>query len=135
MTKVKLDTLRVLVVDDHVEVRSTILRNLKNIGFKLFDQAANVDEAISKIDENPYNIVFLDVHMPGKTGYYLLEKCRADNKFMNTAFVIVSSDSERSAVIEALKAGANAFIVKPIEEKAFNEHVSRTVSWLEARMK
>ena len=134
MTKLKLDALKVLVVDDHPDVRVTIVRNLQSLGFKYFDQAANVDEAMVKIDATPYNIVFLDVHMPGKTGYYLLEKCRQEKKFANTAFVIVSSDSEKSAVIEALKAGANAFIVKPIEEKSFKEYVNKMVVWLEPRV-
>ncbi|TAL31104.1 MAG: response regulator [Alphaproteobacteria bacterium] len=133
-TKLKVEALRVLVVDDHAEVRTTILRNLKDIGFKLFDEAANIDEAFTKINTNPYNIVFLDVYMPGKTGYYLLEKCREDMRFANTAFIMVSSASERSAVIEALKAGANAFILKPVEEKSLKDYVTRIVSWLEPRI-
>jgi PleD family two-component response regulator len=136
MPKIKMETLRVLVVDDHVEVRTNIVRNLKELGFRQFEQAANVDEALTKINAAPFNIVFLDVHMPGKTGYHLLTKCREDIRFANTAFIVVSSASEKSAVIEALKAGANAYIIKPIEEKTLADYVNKIiVNWLEPRLK
>ncbi len=80
-----------------------------------------------------YNVVFLDWHMPGRTGYSLLQACHEDSRYDNTAFVICSSESGDRYIIEALKAGATAYIVKPVDETLLKEHMNRLLLWINQR--
>ncbi len=134
MTAFSVSDLRALVVDDHMIVRCDIERHIKTLGITHIDQAANVAEAMAKLAGAEYNVVFLDWNMPGRSGYNMLEQCRGEEKYDNTAFVIVSAESEDRYIIEALKAGATSYIVKPVSENILREHVTRVVAWINERM-
>ncbi|MBL8712963.1 MAG: response regulator [Alphaproteobacteria bacterium] len=134
MTVFSVSDLKALVVDDHMIVRCDIERHIKTLGITHIDQAANVAEAMTKLGAADYNVVFLDWNMPGRSGYNMLEQCRGEAKYDNTAFVIVSAESEDRYIIEALKAGATSYIVKPVSENILREHVTRVVAWINERM-
>src|SRR4051812_48028017 len=101
MADLNLSDLKALVVDDHIIVRRDLELFLRNMGCKHVDQAPNVAEAQKKLAAERYNIVFLDWNMPGKSGFHLLQQCRADKAFDDVAFVIVSAESDDRYVIEA----------------------------------
>lgn len=134
MAQQSISDLKALVVDDHMIVRCDIERHLKAFGISHVDQAANVKEATDKMAETQYSVIFLDWNMPGRSGYNMLEQCRGETKYDNTAFVIVSAESEDRYIIEALKAGATSYIVKPVSENILREHVTRVVAWINERM-
>lgn len=133
MTKHTIQDLRALVVDDHMVVRCEIERLLKSFGVPHVEQAAHVQEATAKMEAGEYNVIFLDWNMPGRSGYNLLQQCREDNAYDTTAFIIVSAESEERFIIEALKAGATSYIVKPVTESILKEHVDRVVNWINQR--
>ena len=64
----------------------------------------------------------------------MLETTRGEEKCDNTTFGIVSAESEDRYIIEALKAGATSYIVKPVSENILREHVTRVVAWINERM-
>jgi two-component system chemotaxis response regulator CheY len=134
MTQQHISDLKALVVDDHMIVRCDIERHLKSLGIAHVDQASNVKEATDKMADTGYNVIFLDWNMPGRSGYNLLQQCRQDSKYDTVAFVIVSAESEERYIIEALKAGATSYIVKPVSEGVLKDHVSRVVAWINQRM-
>lgn len=125
--------LKALVVDDHMIVRCDIERHLKTLGVSHVDQASNVKEATDKMAGFEYSVIFLDWNMPGRSGYNLLQQCRQDSKYDTVAFVIVSAESEERYIIEALKAGATSYIVKPVAENILKDHVHRVVAWINQR--
>lgn len=125
--------LKVLVVDDNVVVRKLIELNLGTMGFKNIDVADNSSQAQGKISEKPYDIVFLDWNMPGKSGYQLMQEYREDRVNDGIAFVMVTAESQERYVREAVKAGATGYITKPITPATFAEKVQKVVSWLENR--
>jgi two-component system, chemotaxis family, chemotaxis protein CheY len=130
MADVNIAELRVLVVDDNVVVRKLIELNLANMGFKTIDVASNSNEAQDKIAAQPYDIVFLDWNMPGKSGYALMQEYREDRKYDGMAFVMVTAESQERYVREAVKAGATSYITKPITPATFNEKVGKVLAWL-----
>ncbi len=105
--------LKVLIVDDHLLARKMTERVLANIGFKSVELASSVEEATEKLNAGHFDVIFLDWHMPGSSGYHFLQTCRADRKYDNLAFVIVSAESGPRFISEAMKAGATSYIVKP----------------------
>jgi two-component system chemotaxis response regulator CheY len=130
MADVKISDMKVLVVDDHIIIRRDLEQFLKNMGCKHVDQAANVADAQVKLDAERYNIVFLDWNMPGKSGFHLLQQSRANKAFDNVAFVIVSAESDDRYIIEALRAGATSYIVKPVAEATLQEHLAKVTTWI-----
>lgn len=125
--------LKILVVDDHMTARAFLEKNLKSMGFIHVDQASSAAQANEKLATTNYNIVFLDWNMPGRTGYNFMQSCRQNSAYDKTAFVIVSSESGDRYVIEALKAGATSYIVKPAAESVLQEHIKKVLVWLEQR--
>jgi CheY-like chemotaxis protein len=133
MADASLEQFRVLVVDDNVVVRKLIEVNLTTMGFKNVEVASNSSEAQDKIAATPYDIVFLDWNMPGKSGYQLMQEHREDRKFDRIAFVMVTAESQERYMREAIKAGATSYITKPITPATFAEKVGKVVAWLGTR--
>jgi two-component system chemotaxis response regulator CheY len=133
MTAIQIADLKVLIVDDHLVVLRDMDRMLKALGCKHIDQASNVNDATAKMTAARYDLVFLDWNMPGKSGYSMLQQCRALPAYDGVAFVIVSAESEDRFIIDALKAGATSYIVKPVAEPVLQEHFAKVLAWLERR--
>ena len=133
MAEISVANLKVLLVDDHAVIRMQLEGFLRALGCQHVDQAPNVAEATQKMAATPYQIIFLDWNMPGRSGYNLLSQCREDRAYDGVAFVICSSESENRYIIEALKAGATSYLVKPVNEAMFKEHLQKVLSWIERR--
>jgi len=112
----------ILVVDD-----SRIMRNIvKNTFLTLkipctFLDAENGLKAYKLLEANPVDLVLLDWNMPGMDGMEFLTKVRAMPNYKNLPIIMVTSESAKYNVVEALQNGATDYIVKPIREKIFQE--------------
>jgi two-component system chemotaxis response regulator CheY len=124
------EDLRVLVVDDHMVIRRLIESFLRENGFQNIDIAANCDEALHKLEFHKYDIVFFDWNLPGKSGYAQMQELRESREYDKMAIVMVTAESEERHVIEALKAGATAYIVKPVARETFDKNLAKVVGWL-----
>ncbi len=125
--------LEALVLDDHLIIRQAIEKNLRNLGFTRIDMAADVAEAQEKLAAKKYDILFCDWLMPGKSGFALMQECRQDRAFDDVAFVMVTSENDKHHMIEAIKAGATAYIIKPVTPVTFQEKMVKVLEWLEKR--
>jgi two-component system chemotaxis response regulator CheY len=118
----------VLVVDD-----SKIMRNIvKNIFSTLripctFFEAESGKSALQQLKSNPIHIMFLDWHMPNMNGIEFLREIRLIPEYKNIPVMMVTSEASRYNVIDALKAGATDYMIKPINERIFKEKVLRTL--------
>jgi len=113
-----MNSIRILIVDDFVMIRSLLKTSLANLGLRNVYEARDGFEAHDKIvtafkDKNPYHIVFLDWNMPNMNGLELLQKCRAQSEFNSLDFIMMSAEQEAKKVLQALDAGATDFIIKP----------------------
>jgi two-component system chemotaxis response regulator CheY len=125
--------LEVLVLDDHLIIRQAIEKNLRNMGFTRIDVAADVAEAQEKMASKRFDLLFVDWLMPGKSGFALMQECRQDRKYDDVAFVMVTSENDKHHMIEAIKAGATAYIIKPVTPVTFEEKVAKVLEWIEKR--
>ena len=116
-----------LLVEDSRTTRNLIKNYVgeMDLGRKAdFMEAENGETALEILEENHIDFVFLDWNLSSKmTGLDVLKEIRKKEKFKNLPIVMVTSDSEKPNVIEAMKCGANDFTVKPIDKKAFSEKV------------
>ncbi len=100
---------RVLVVDDEPQVRRVMRTTLIASGYEVGD-ARTGEEALEKVRESTYDLVLLDVNMPGMGG---IETCRALRIGSDIGIIMLTvRDSERDK-IEALDAGADDYVTKP----------------------
>ncbi|MDP2205988.1 MAG: response regulator [Alphaproteobacteria bacterium] len=130
MFDLDVENLSVLVVDDHMVIRRLIESFLRENGFQNIDIAANCDEVMQKLEFHKYDIVFFDWNLPGKSGYAQMQELRENRAYDTMAIVMVTAESEERHVIEALKAGATAYIIKPVARETFDKNLEKVVSWL-----
>lgn len=119
---------RVLIADDHPLVRDG-LRSVLAVAFdgcELFE-AATLDEAVAIIRrEGDFDLVLLDLNMPGATGFSGLRRLREE--FPSLPVVIVSAATEKGLVDDALAGGAAGFIPKSLKRSLIVEAVRHVLS-------
>lgn len=115
---------RVLVVDDAQFMRVRLRKLLEQAGHEVIE-AANGVEAVKAYEEHRPDVVFMDITMPEMDGLTALRTIR--EKDANAKVVMCSSLGQKSAVLEALKAGAKDFIVKPFQPEKIISTVEKQV--------
>lgn len=103
--------INILVADDHAVVRQgvkQILADVKDMAVK--DEAQNGSETLKKVTENEYDVVLLDISMPGRSGLEVLEDIKAQRP--KQAVLILSMHPEEQYAVRALRAGASGYLTK-----------------------
>lgn len=103
--------IRILIVDDHAIVRRGIREIVGEIPeVSLIDEAENGRQALKKMALSPYDLILLDIAMPGDNGLEILRQIR--KVYPKTLVIILSMYSDESYVFRALKAGADGYVPK-----------------------
>ena len=105
--------IRVLVVDDETVVRVGIARALERQGMRV-RTAADGEQALEAMAEEPFAIVLLDIKMPGMSGLEVLRHIRVD--YPGTAVVMITGYPTMDSAIECLKLGAVDYLAKPFSD-------------------
>jgi DNA-binding response OmpR family regulator len=109
---------RVLIVDDEESMRLLIARFLVK-GMKLEAQLAGTCEQALRLARNyAYDAILLDLQMPGIGGFEVLKSIRAGSANVTTPIMIVSVLEDLSTNDRCIAAGADGFLVKPVEQRA-----------------
>lgn len=102
---------RVIIADDHAVVRQGIRAVLEEVdGLEVVAEAGDGDEALAMTEEHEPDVVVLDVTMPGKTGLEVAKELRDDGTGVRV--LILSMHDEPEYVLEAVRAGADGYILK-----------------------
>ncbi len=112
----------ILVVDDEPGMRNFLVRTL-GPRCKRLEEAADTQEATRKLDKHHFDIVILDNIMPGKSGVEWLAEQRAIGFFADTILMTAFADLETA--IQALRAGAADFVLKPFRSNQILNAVAR----------
>lgn len=116
---------RILVIDDMPSIRDLVKTTLKSMGYKNFQEAADGEEGLKILEgstgDKSIQLVISDWNMPKMKGLDLLKLVRANQQWINLPFVLLTSESERDQVTEAVLAGVSQYIVKPFSAKIFED--------------
>jgi putative two-component system response regulator len=104
----------VLIVDDEYAGRETLQSILEGEGYQL-EMAENGMQALEKAKELLPDVILLDVMMPGMTGYEVCQRVRSDPEIAEIPIIVLTALDDRASLLNALKAGADDFISKPID--------------------
>jgi DNA-binding NarL/FixJ family response regulator len=109
--------MKILIADDHPIVREGLKQFVKTLEeVKLIDEAVDGNDAWTKLKDGSYDLVILDVSMPGMSGLDVLQKIKERN--LNTRVLILSVHPQEQYAIHAFKLGASGYISK---DNAFEE--------------
>ena len=103
----------ILVVDDDDGIRDLVKKYLNENNF-LITTAKNSEDASKKIDIVKFDLIILDIMMPGKTGLQFLSE---NKKKLNTPVILLTAKGEPKERIEGLEIGADDYLPKPFEPK------------------
>lgn len=103
--------IHILIVDDDDRIRSLLKAYLNKAGFRV-SAAADAASARRKMDGLAYDLLILDVMMPGEDGFELTRSLREHN---DVPIILLTAKGEASDRIEGLKTGADDYVPKPFE--------------------
>jgi DNA-binding NtrC family response regulator len=102
----------VLIVDDDINLCSVLNEELTEIGFDS-NFKNNAESAIDFITNNKVDLVLLDLKMPGKDGFFVLNKIKELE--LNIKVIVLTAYADVQSAIDSAKLGANDFISKPYD--------------------
>lgn len=117
---------KVLVVDDSGTMRKIIIRSLNAVGFTDVVEAADGCEGIEAFNASPVELVLTDWNMPNKSGIELVREIRQTGS--KVPVFMITTESEKSSVVEAIQAGINDYLVKPFSADVLREKLEKYCS-------
>jgi DNA-binding NarL/FixJ family response regulator len=111
-----MDSLRVVIADDHAFYREGLARLLRQSGIDVVGEAPDGVEAVHVVEETAPDVVLLDLRMPGLSGVEATR--RLTEHAVPSSVLMLSVSAEESDVTEAMSAGASGYVLKdePVEE-------------------
>ena len=104
---------RILIVDDAATVRMYHRNILESAGL-VVEEAVNGLEALEKALQTPFDLYLVDINMPKLDGFGFLRELRSE-AIPQAPAIMVSTESEANDRLNAYKAGANVYLVKPVK--------------------
>lgn len=104
---------KILVVDDEARIRRLLRMYLERENYAI-DEAENGDEAIAKGLEANYDLILLDLMMPGTDG---IEVCRQIREKKATPIIMLTAKGEEANRVQGFEAGTDDYIVKPFSPR------------------
>jgi len=110
----------VLIIDDEDTLRHTLTRVLKTAGCDV-SSAADGDTALRMMDNVHFDLVYLDIRLPGMSGLEILQSIR--RSYSELPVILFTAHASLQSALEAIRLGATDYLVKPIDPEVF---VART---------
>ncbi|MDP7253567.1 MAG: response regulator, partial [Planctomycetota bacterium] len=103
-----------LVVDDDATNRDILMRRLKRGGY-VVTAAENGAQALELIDSESFQLVLLDIMMPGLSGIDVLQAVRIKYSLTELPIIMATAVDDTEEVVKALDLGANDYVIKPFD--------------------
>jgi diguanylate cyclase (GGDEF)-like protein len=105
---------KVLIADDSLTIRAVVRADLENEGYQISEAHDGVT-TVRQCEEDPPDVVLLDVEMPGLDGYQVLAKLKGTPGLKDIPIVFLTSRSDMDDVVAALRGGAHDYLKKPFQ--------------------
>lgn len=113
-----------LIVEDSLTDRTLLARYLEQIGFRVVN-ANSSEEAIFAIQEELPDLVFIDIVLPGQSGFEFCRYLKTNKSTQHIPVVICSSKSTEADKLWGSMLGANAYLSKPVNQQAIEQTVKQ----------
>jgi two-component system chemotaxis response regulator CheY len=116
-------SIRVLVVDDQMTMRSLVRTGLQQLGLVDVNEAPDGEEALRSLLTRPVHLVISDYNMPKLDGLGLLRAIRSHPPLAKTAFIMLTGRADKELVQKAVQFGVNNYLVKPFTVTTLKEKI------------
>ncbi|MFC5711889.1 response regulator transcription factor [Thalassorhabdus alkalitolerans] len=107
---------KVLIIDDESEMRKLLRICIKPTSKFTIDTASSGEKAMKMVTEAKYDLILLDIMMPGMSGLEILHQLRKKEK-NQVPVILISAIGDKERIVEGINLGADDYVVKPFEPK------------------
>ena len=122
--------MKVMLIDDSKTMRNIQKGILTQLGYTQVEEACDGLDALSKVGAFEPTLLLVDWNMPNMDGLTFVKKYRAMGA--KCPIIMVTTEAEKSRVVEAIKAGVNNYVVKPFTPEVLGERIRETLSRVSA---
>jgi adenylate cyclase len=113
----------ILVVDDDEDARQALVRALRAQGHTMHE-AGDGPQALERVRQEAFDLVLMDITMPGMDGYEVLRAMRADERLQSLPVLMISGLDELAHTARCIEAGAEDFLPKPVDHVLLRARVN-----------
>jgi DNA-binding response OmpR family regulator len=124
-------TPRILVVEDEEPTREALVRALDLVGYQV-DGAPSGDVALNKLEDDLYDLMLLDLRMPGMDGVEVMEYTQAN--YPDLLVVVLTAHATLESAISAVRAGASDYLIKPCRIQEIETTIARALESRQAQL-
>jgi len=115
---------RILIVEDRETGRELLRTVLEKEGYTVVE-ARDGGEALQKVQEEPPDLILLDLHLPLRDGFQVLNDLRKDQRLIAVPVLAVTASAMQGDREKTLAAGFNGYLAKPVALASLREEISR----------
>ncbi len=118
---------KIMIVDDSSTLRQMVNFTLSEAGYEIIEAIDGVD-ALSRLDDNPVEMIITDLNMPNMDGITLIRKLRAIEAYKFAPIVMLTTESQAEKKMEGKEAGATGWIIKPFTPQQLTNVVKKVLA-------
>jgi two-component system chemotaxis response regulator CheY len=112
------DNLKILIVEDNLITQVFLKKIFKNLGYEKVSVAVDGEAALMEVKKNRFNLILSDWNMPHMSGLEFLRAVRKVKNYKTVPFVMLTMEMQREKIMEALEAGVDHYLIKPLSPPA-----------------
>ena len=118
--------MNVLIVDDHKTMLRIIRNILSQVNISNVDEAYDGQDALRRLTQKRYDLVLSDWNMMPMTGLEFLQHVRTNPTYQHkhVPFIMITAESKRENMMEAIKAGVDHYILKPFDAETLEKTIN-----------
>jgi two-component system sensor histidine kinase/response regulator len=121
----------ILIVDDNPQNLQVLANLLKEEKYEI-EFAINGEATLDWLKNRQFDIVLLDINMPGMNGFEVCKRIRSDKETQDIPIIFLSAESERESILKGFEVGAQDFVIKPFDSR---ELLARVKTQLDLKSK
>lgn len=118
--------MRILIIDDSKTMRNIQKSTLATLGHTEIEEACDGQDAMSRVNAFNPDLILCDWNMPVMDGITFVKTYRSQGK--KVPIIMVTTEAEKTRVVEAIKAGVNNYVVKPFTPESLTQKITETMS-------
>ena len=113
-------SIKILVVDEFTASRKALVYTLEQLGYENMEEVPDGYSALVRLKSALFDLVITDWEMSKMSGLQLLREIRADQVLKHIPVLMVTEDTNLENIVDAVKAGLNAYVIKPVDVTSFS---------------
>ena len=113
-------SIKILVVDEFTASRKALVYTLEQLGYENMEEVPDGYSALVRLKSSLFDLVITDWEMSKMRGLQLLREIRADQVLKHIPVLMVTEDTNLENIVDAVKAGLNAYVIKPVDVTSFS---------------